>query len=136
MAYKKPLPVINEDNAPYWEYCRNHELRMQKCTDCGHIRFPASIICPKCHSMEAEWTQLSGRGKVYSYVIYHMAYHPSYKDDIPYTVAIIQLNEGPRMESNITGCKGEDIQIDMPVEVYFDDVTDDISLPKFKPVTE
>ena len=136
MAYEKPLPVINEDNAPYWEYCRNHELRMQKCTDCGHIRFPASIVCPKCNSMEAEWTQLSGRGKVYSYVIYHMAYHPSYKDDIPYTVAIIQLNEGPRMESNITDCKGEDIQIDMPVELYFDDVTDDVTLPKFKPAAE
>jgi len=130
--YEKPLPVTNEDNAPYWEYCHKHELRMQKCTPCGHIRFPVSVICPKCHSMESEWTRLSGKGKVYSYVIYHLAYHPSYKNDIPYAVAIIQLDEGPRMESNITGCKVEDIKIDMPVEVYFDDVTEDISLPKFK----
>ena len=129
MTYEKPLPIINEDNAPYWEYAKKHELRMQKCTRCGHIRFPVSIVCPKCHSMEAEWTRLSGKGKVYSYVIYH----PSYKDDIPYAVAIIQLDEGPRMESNITGCQMEDIKIDMPVEVYFDDVTEDISLPKFKP---
>jgi uncharacterized OB-fold protein len=136
MAYEKPLPVINEDNAPYWKYCRNHELRMQKCTDCGYIRFPPSIVCPRCNSMEAEWTQLSGRGNVYSYVIYHMAYHPSYKEDIPYTVAIIQLEEGPRMESNIINCKDEDIQIDMPVEVCFDDVTDDFSLPKFRPFVE
>lgn len=136
MVYEKPLPVINEDNAPYWEYCRNHELRMQKCTDCGYVRFPVSIVCPKCNSMAAEWTQLSGKGNVYSYVVYHLAYHPSYNEDIPYTVAIIQLKEGPRMESNITDCKAEDIRIDMPVEVYFDDVTDDISLPKFRPAAE
>jgi len=84
--------------------------------------------------MEAEWTRLSGKGKVYSYVIFHLAYHPAYENDIPYAVAIIQLDEGPRMESNIVGCRMEDIEVDMPVEVSFDDVTDDISLPKFKPV--
>ena len=133
MTYEKPLPIINEDNAPYWEYAKKHELRMQKCSRCGYIRFPVSIVCPRCHSLEAEWTKLSGKGKVYSYIIYHQAYHPSYKDDIPYALAIIQLDEGPRMESNITDCHLEDIKIGMPVELYFDDVTEDISLPKFKP---
>lgn len=107
--------------------------RMQKCNQCGHIRFPVSIVCPKCHSMEVEWTKLSGKGKIHSYIIYRQAFHPSYENDIPYAVAIIQLDEGPRMASNITGCEMEDIKIDMPVEVYFDDVTDEISLPKFKP---
>ena len=133
MAYEKPLPVINEDNAPYWEYAREHQLRMQKCANCGHIRFPVSIVCPRCHSLETEWTRLSGKGKVYSYVIYHQAYHPAYKDDIPYVVAIIQLDEGPRMESNITDCRMEDLRVGMPVELYFDDVTEDVSLPKFRP---
>ena len=131
--YEKPLPIINIDNAQYWEFCKKHELRMQKCTQCGHVRFPTSILCPRCHSMETEWARLSGKGRIYSYVIYHMAYHPSYKYDIPYAVAIIQLDEGPRMESNITHCKMEDIKIDMPVELYFDDITEEISLPKFKP---
>lgn len=136
MTYEKPLPVIDGDNARYWEYCRQHELRMQKCRECGYIRFPAGIVCPRCNSLAAEWTKLSGRGKVYSYVIYQAAYHPSYKDDIPYAVAIIQLDEGPRMESNITGYNLDDIEIDMPVEVYFDDVTGDISLPKFRPAAQ
>jgi uncharacterized OB-fold protein len=136
VVYDKPLPVIDEDTAPYWKYCKSHELRMQKCGSCGHIRFPAGILCPKCHSMEAEWTKLSGKGRIYSFVIFHHAFHPSYKNDIPYAAAIIQLDEGPRLDSNITGCSLEDIRIDMPVEVYFDDVTDDISLPKFRPVTE
>jgi len=133
MTYQKPLPVINEDTTPYWEYCHKHELRMQKCTRCGHIRFPPGVVCPECHSLEAEWTRLSGRGLVYSFAIFRMAFHPSYQNDIPYAVAIIQLDEGPRMESNITGCRMEDIKIGMPVAVYFDDVTDDISLPKFQP---
>ena len=132
MSYEKPLPIIDEDNAPSWEYAREHQLRMQKCAGCGHIRFPVSLICPRCHALETEWIRLSGKGKVYSYVIYHQAYHPAYKDDIPYAVAIIQLKEGPRMESNITGCRMEDIEIGMPVELYFDDVTEDVSLPKFR----
>ena len=132
----KPLPVINEDNAPYWEYAGKHELRMQQCMRCGYIRFPPGIICPKCHSMEAQWTRLSGKGKIYSYVVYHHAYHPAFEKDIPYVVAIIQLNEGPQMESNIIHCKLEDISIDMPLEVCFDDITDKIALPKFRPATD
>jgi len=133
--YTKPLPIITDDNRQYWKYCKQHELRMQRCNDCGYIRFPPSILCPRCHSVDAEWVKLSGRGKIYSFVVYRISYHPSYADDIPYAVAVIQLAEGPRMESNITGIKVEDLKIDMPVEVYFDDVTDEVSLPKFKPVS-
>ncbi len=135
-SYNKPLPIITDDNRQYWEYCQQHELRMQKCNDCGYIRFPPGILCPQCHSMDAEWVKLSGKGKIYSFVVYRRAFHPAYEDDIPYAVAIIQLSEGPRMESNITGTRVEDLSIDIPVEVYFDDVTDEVSLPKFKPVSE
>ena len=131
--YKKPLPLINEDNRPYWEYCKKHELRMQKCEGCGHIRFPVSILCPNCHSMDAVWTKLSGKGSIFSYIVFRIPYHESYKEDIPYTVAIIKLDEGPRMESNLIVQDPEDIRIDMPVTVFFDDVTIDVSLPKFKP---
>ncbi|MFC1971606.1 Zn-ribbon domain-containing OB-fold protein [Chloroflexota bacterium] len=134
-AYEKPLPVVNIDTAPFWEYCRQHELRMQKCTQCGHVRYPPGMICPRCHSMEAEWVRLSGKGTVYSYTVIHRLYHKAFKDDIPYVGAIVHLDEGPGMLSNVIGCKVVDIKIDMPVEVYFDDVTDNISLPKFKPVT-
>ena len=130
--YEKPLPFITDENRKYWEYIQKHELRMQKCTQCEFIRFPVSILCPKCHAMEAEWAKLSGKGVIYSYVIYHTAYHPAYQNDIPYIVAIIQLEEGPRMESNISGCKVEDVKINIPVEVTFEDVTDTVTLPKFK----
>jgi uncharacterized protein len=129
----KPLPAINDDNRRYYEYLHKHELRMQKCSNCGHIRYPPGILCPRCHSLESEWTELSGRGRVYSYAIYRTCFHPAFQDEVPYTVAIIHLDEGPLMESNLTDSKVEDIRIEMPVEVYFEDVNDIISLPKFKP---
>ena len=129
----KPLPIITSDNRDYWAFCRQHELRMQKCRDCGYIRFPPSFLCPKCHSTNVDWTVLSGRGEVYSYVTYRVPYHPAYVDDIPYIVAFIKLAEGPRMESDLTGIAPEHVKAGMAVEVYFDDVSDDISLPKFRP---
>ena len=129
----RPLPIITDDNREYWKYCKQHELRMQQCRDCGYIRFPPGIICPKCHSMVAEWARLSGRGKIYSFVVYRVSYHPSYANNIPYDVAVIQLDEGPRMESNVTGGKMEDLKVGIPVEVYFDDVTPEVSLPRFRP---
>jgi uncharacterized protein len=132
--YKKPLPVIDEDNAPYWEYCKNHELRMQKCKQCGHIRFPPGIVCPKCHSMEYDWTKMSGKGKIFTWVVFQKAFHEAYKEEIPYAVAIIKLEEGPKMESNITGIGPHEIKMDMPVELYFDDVCPGWALPKFKVV--
>jgi hypothetical protein len=82
--------------------------------------------------MDAVWTKLSGKGSVFSYIVFRIPYHESYKEDIPYTVAIIQLDEGPRMESNLIVQDPEDIRIDMQVTVFFDDVTNDVSLPKFK----
>jgi uncharacterized OB-fold protein len=130
----KPLPVITSDNREYWDFCKRHELRVQKCRECGHQRFPPSFLCPKCHSTNADWVALSGKGEVYSYVVFRVPYHPSYVDDIPYTVAFIKLAEGPRMESNLTGIAPEEVRVGMAVEVYFDDVSDNISLPKFRPV--
>ena len=132
--YKKPLPISTVEQEPFWEYCRKHELRMQKCPDCGYIRFPSSIICPNCHSMaEAEWVRLSGKGKVFSFVTFRYAYNKTFAEDIPYAIASVELEEGPRMMSDIVGCSIEDIKVGMPLEVYFDDVTDGVTLPKFKP---
>ena len=131
--YNKPLPLLNAETQPFWEYCKKHELRMQKCCNCGYIRYPISLVCPRCSSREAEWALLSGKGTVYSFTVYRVAYHPAFKDDIPYVVAIILLAEGPRMESNIIGRNVEDVRVEMPVTVSFEDVTDQVTLPKFKP---
>ena len=131
--FEKPLPNPTVEAQPFWDYCKKHELRMQKCSQCDHIRYPSSIVCPKCHSMKAEWVRLSGKGKVFSFTIFQYVYNKAFSDDIPYVAASIELEEGTRMLSNIIRCKPDDIRIDMPVEVEFEDVTDECTLPKFKP---
>lgn len=133
--YTKPLPEITDENRPFWEGCKQNELRMQKCTSCGHIRYPINDYCPECLSDQYEWAKLSGRGTVFSYVVFHQLYNKAFKDDIPYNAALIQLEEGPRMISNIVGIPNEEIRCDMPVEVVFDPVTDEVTIPRFRPVT-
>jgi len=135
MDYAKPLPNVNEDNKEFWRGCKSHELRFQKCRDCGHVRWPPSMICPACHSLETEWIVSSGKGKVYTFVIYHVAYHEGFKNDVPYIVADVELEEGPRLPTNILDCPHEKIACDMPVKVVWEDVTEEFSLPKFRPIS-
>jgi uncharacterized OB-fold protein len=134
MTYQKPLPVPNPDTKPFWDGCKKHQLRFQKCKACGHIRWPAAIICPDCHAKETEWIAAAGKGIVYSFTVYHQAFHPAFEDDIPYVTAIIELDEGPHLLSNIVDCTPDDVYCDMPVEVTWEDVDEEFSLPKFKPV--
>ena len=133
MAYEKPLPEPNPDTRPFWEACQRHELRFQKCLSCGHVRWPASILCPVCYSRETEWIKSSGQGKVYTFVVHHQAFHPAFEPDLPYVTAVIDLEDGPHFLSNIVGCPPEDVACDMPVEVTWVDVHPDFSLPKFRP---
>jgi len=135
MNYNKPLPRINGDTEEFWSGCRAHELRFQKCGNCGHVRWPTSLLCPECHSQDTGWIVSSGKGIVYTYVVYHVAYHPGFKDDLPYTVAVVEMEEGPHFLSNIVGCRPDEVVCDMPVEVTWDDVTEDCSLPKFRPLS-
>ncbi|MGC9324173.1 MAG: Zn-ribbon domain-containing OB-fold protein [Desulfomonilia bacterium] len=135
MAYEKPLPRINSDNQAFWEACRNHELRFQRCTLCGHVRFPSSLVCPHCHGRASEWIVSAGTGKVYTYAVYHVAYHPGFLEDVPYVVAVVELDEGPRVLSNIVGCAPGEVVCGMPVAVAWEDVTPEVSLPKFTPAS-
>lgn len=128
----KPLPLINGDNEQFWKGCARHELRFQKCRRCGFVRWPASFLCPECHCTDTEMILASGRGRIYSFVVYHMAYHQGFTGDLPYVVALVELEEGPRFLSDIVGCEPGDVACDMPVEVVWDDIGE-WSLPKFRP---
>jgi len=134
MGYEKPVPKPNSDTRAFWVGCKDHELRFQKCKECGHVRWPPSVVCPKCYSSETEWIVSKGKGRVYSFVVYHVAFHPSFRDEVPYVTAIVELQEGPHLLTNIVGCKASEIKCDMPVEVLWEDITEEFSLPKFKPV--
>ncbi len=131
--YKKPLPKVNGDTREFWNACWQHQLKFQKCSNCGHIRWPASILCPQCHSAETQWIVSKGCGQVYTFVVYHVAYLPEFKADLPYVVASVELDEGPRMLTNIVDCSPDQVFCGMPVKVKWDDITEEFSLPKFKP---
>ncbi|MCY4487456.1 MAG: Zn-ribbon domain-containing OB-fold protein [Deltaproteobacteria bacterium] len=131
--YAKPIPTPSEDSQVYWEATKNHEMKLQQCRRCGAFRFPPGEVCPECTSDEYDWTPVSGKGRVFSFVIYHRAYQRGFADELPYVVAVIELDEGARMLSNVTGCKPEEVRCDMPVEVVYEDITDEVTLPKFRP---
>ncbi|MFC2071356.1 Zn-ribbon domain-containing OB-fold protein, partial [Chloroflexota bacterium] len=95
--------------------------------------YPPAMICPHCLNLESEWVKLSGKGRVHSFIVVRRAFNPTFADEIPYTVAVIETEEGTRMVSNVIGCKPEDVRVDMPVEVVFEDVTEEFTLHKFKP---
>ena len=133
MTYNKPLPKINADTKEFWNGCKQHLLKIQKCGDCGFVRYPPSFICPRCHSTETEWIVAAGKGSVYSFTVNHVAFHPAFLEDLPYVVAVVQLEEGPHILTNIVGCDPADVRCDMPVEIAWEDITDEFSLPKFRP---
>jgi uncharacterized OB-fold protein len=130
--YTKPLPAVTPDNEPFWEACRRHELQLPRCRDCAHLRLPGPI-CPKCLSMEADWETVSGRGALYTWTVIYQRYHAGFAEELPYNVAMVELEEGPRLISNVTGCDNGDLRVGMALEVVFDDVTDEVTLPRFKP---
>jgi len=131
--YGKPIPIPNEDSQPFWNSLKEHKLKIQKCRQCGQFRFPPRIICPNCLSLESEWTEVSGKGKVYSFTVVHHAYWPGYKDELPYVVALIDLEEKVRLTSNIVGCSPQEVEIGMDVQIEFEDVTPELTLHKFRP---
>lgn len=129
--YAKPLPTLGEENRPFWEATKKNELRMQQCLDCNHIRYPINHVCPKCLSEKAEWKKLSGRGEVFSSIVFHQVYNAAFAKDVPYNVAMIQLEEGPRMISNVVGVPASDVKVGDKVEVVFDPVTEEVTIPRF-----
>lgn len=98
------LPTIGEEDGPFWEAANKHELRMQRCTDCGTLWWAPASICPECWSENFEWEALSGRGTVNSWVVFHRSYWPELEDKVPYSVVEVTLEENPRYLANIREC--------------------------------
>jgi uncharacterized protein len=133
-TYTKPLPVLSDENREFWQAARNGALRMQKCDNCSHIRYPISQTCPHCLSNAATWHTLSGYGEVFSFIVFHQVYNKEFAGDVPYNVALIQLDEGPRMFSNVVGTPNHRVKMGDRVQVVFDPATEEISIPRFRRV--
>jgi len=131
----RPLPQPTPETQHFWDGTKLGELRLQRCTDCDHVYFPPRPFCPACSSRSVEIFRASGNATLASYVI-NQRPHPAW--DEPHAIAIVELAEGPRMLSNITHCEQtpEALQLDMPLVVDFQPVSDDITLPLFRPADQ
>ncbi len=132
--YKKPIPVPTPETQHFWDGCQRGELVLQRCKDTGKAYFPPRPFSPYTGSTNIETFQASGKGILYSYVINHRP-PKGFEADAPYAIAVVELAEGPRMMANIVDCPQtpEALQLDMPLEVVFEQITDQIALPKFRP---
>lgn len=133
MDHSKPIPAVTPELQPFFEAAQRDELVVQRCKKCGTHRFPPREICSACLSRDADWVRVSGAGEVYSFNIMHQVYHPGFADEVPYAVVVVQLKEGAKITSNLVGVKPHDIRIGMPVQVVFEKLSDEVTLPKFTP---
>jgi uncharacterized OB-fold protein len=129
----KFMPRSKPETAAWWEACRQEKLMIQRCDQCGNLQFYPRIICSNCMSDRVGWLQASGRGKVVSYTVCRVPVAKAYAADVPYVVALVQLEEGPTMMSNIVQCDPDSVSMGMPLEVTFEPWSDEINLPVFRP---
>ena len=129
----KPLPQITPLSKPFYDAARKHKFLIQRCKDCSEYVFYPKHFCPYCLSENLDWVESSGKGKIYSYTVCRSNVPAEFAPSLPYVVAIVELEEGVWTLTNIVDCNPDDVKCDQPVEVTFEDVTDDIAIPKFRP---
>ena len=132
---ERPLPVIDLDNAPFWDAVRSHQLVLQRCGDCKAYRHPPVPMCHDCSSFNVEWVPSRGRGKIHSWIIVRRPSH-AYFTEVPYNVVLVEMEEGVRLFSNLLDAGPEEIYENMPVQVEFVDVEESFTLFQFRSVKE
>jgi uncharacterized protein len=129
----RPLPTITEDHAEFWVATKAHELKLQKCDRCARFWYYPGPVCHYCSSREFTWTAVSGKGTIYSYSVLERAKGNPFEDDVPITIILVRLEEGPVMMSNLVDYAPGQLAIDAPVIVDYEDVDDRVTLPVFRP---
>jgi len=130
MSYNKPLPKLGTLNKPFWAGAREGKFLLQHCPACGDTRFPPGPVCPKCLAGDQTWIEASGKGTLESWIDMHRAYWDGFKDDLPYRVCLVRLEEGPVVVSNLVD-KTDNLRMGAPVKMVFGAVTDSVTLPRF-----
>ena len=130
---ERPMPTPDAATGPYWAAAHEGRFVMPRCNDCGKYHFYPHPLCPHCNSAKLEWVEVSGRGKLYSYTVVHRAPSKAFADEVPYVVAVVELEEGPRLMSNLKGCAPEAAKIGMSLKVAFRKLSESVTLPVFEP---
>ena len=132
MLYAKPLPVLEGLTGEFYAWCKKGELRFQRCSDCGAWRHVPRPMCAQCSSLEWTWERSTGRGRIFTWTVTAAPLHPGFKDATPYAPVVVEMEEGVRIVSEMVDVAPADLRIGMSVEVAFEAVTPDVTLPKFK----
>jgi uncharacterized OB-fold protein len=127
----RPAPRPDPESAAYWAATVEGRLVVQRCTSCGHHQLYARAHCLACRS-PVEWVDASGRGTIYSYTVIRQNFSRAFRELLPYVVALVDLDEGPRLMTNIVGCAPEDVRVGAVVHVRFEPVSEEASLPMFE----
>jgi uncharacterized OB-fold protein len=130
--YSRPLPQMEGFTSQFYEHCKNGELRFQRCTECGKWRHVPRHTCASCGSWEWEWARSSGRARVFSWTVVRRPMHPDFTEGVPYAPVIVEMEEGVRLVSWVVDCPPDELRREMPVEVFFETVTPEVTLPKFR----
>lgn len=130
---KRPLPQPDKVSRPFSEAARRHVLKIQHCPNCGTYQLSGRFACDECLEEDPEWVEALGRGMVFTFTVVHQPYYPAFSVKLPYNVAVVELEEGSRLVTNITGIDNDDIRVGMEVEVAFEDIHEEITLPVFRP---
>jgi uncharacterized protein len=128
----KPRPEMTEDSRPYWEGLKRHKLLLQRCGACGRLRHYPRPLCDACHSFTCEWVEASGDARVHSWMVAHHPFHPSFRDDLPYTLVTADLAEGVRLLAPLHDARSEMLRPGRRLRVDFEDVDLDLTLPVFR----
>ena len=127
------MPTPDAATGPYWVAAHEGRFVMPRCNDCGKYHFYPHPLCPHCSSAKLEWVAVSGCGKLYSYTVVHRAPSKAFADEVPYVVAVVELDEGPRLMSNLSNCAPDAARIGMPLKVAFRKLSESVTLPVFEP---
>jgi uncharacterized protein len=127
------LPTIDEGTQAWWTATQEGKLLIKRCADCGKAHFYPRPFCPHCWSENVDWEQASGRATLYTWSVVYSNDLPPFPEKVPYAAAIVDLDEGPRMMTRVVGCEFDDLRVGMPLEVTFEQETDQVTLPVFRP---
>ena len=136
MSSGRPVPNVEHlEHRAFWEATRAHQIKVQKCASCGTHRFPPRPACNECGSLEHEWVELSGKGRLYSWTTTHVAMMPSFADAVPYIVGVIELEgaKGVRMLGRVVHAESGRLRLGTPVRAVFEDVDDKVTLVNWEP---
>ena len=129
IAYTKLVPTPTPTSQPHWDGLNRHTYLLQKCSDCGRIRHYPRPVCDGCYSLRYDWVAASGRGKIHSWTVTYHPFHPGWKEDLPYILATVDLEEGVRMNAQLRGVEQSALKIGLPVRIAYETVKDGLTLP-------